>query len=339
MTTTTPQVSHPFPDKIVIILQLVAQHIQSISYAKDTLPDKWHHRIADYFAAQAKAMGFSPVRRLGRYKQWTAKLGKGELTACYGIRRQRNSDGGISVWIELNPSKATAQHVAQIENDIVELLGTSAPFSSLLKFARVYELHVAIDIQGRVLSGLYIVGRNAVGSILRHGGSKCRVDVWLSEEHGWETQNFRTGEEQSRIAFAAYNKSLEQHANKKLNYDQGNPITRLEHKLVMTKRPLASLFLLPNYFACTGVVDLDGLKGWHKKRRMGLFADTVRVRGLAAATKRHGQAVRDQWDNLISSDASWWTPQALWKKWPASLSKYPIAKWIHAAAQQWSSVH
>lgn len=333
MSTTKPQITHPFPDKIMIVLQLAAQQMQSIPYATGQPLEKHHHLIANHFRQRATNMGFVLVQIPGRYTRWTTELGNGDLTVCYGVKRQRNVDGGISIWLEFNPSKATASHLAMIEDDLIELLGFDAPFAQLLPFAFVRNLHVAIDVKGRRLSEFQIVGRNAVGSIAPYAKSRGSSNAWFSSEHGWETINFYTAHAKPRLVFTAYDKRLERLVKDKVDYDHDQPITRLEHKLAPRNLWLADLSDLSNCFAYTGIVDLNELKGLSRKR-MDSFVDTMRVRGLEAATTRHGQPMQDQWDEISKTDAVWWTRGQIGKKWPDSLSTYALSKWIHSAATQ-----
>ena len=327
MTTKKPSASKPFPDKITILLQLAAQELQPGYQQEGKKADDVLSGAIHRFRQRAIKMQLKPILETGRQWRFRISAGLNNASVTYGICRRPSAVGNVLVSIEFNPQKVGAAGLKTIENDIPELLGTPLPFSAILSKAKVRQLHVTTDVTGRRLPDLLIVGRNIHGSVVHGAKAKGHTSAITTMGNGIETVNFYNGGKQAQLLFTAYDKMAEQEHQECTLYQHGLQVSRLEHKMKPRNLWLAELDQLSNPLSQTGIVDLL-LKQALPVPTMIKFADSVRARGLAESLTRHRGVSKEAWEHMISQDAPWWDPKAMWLDWANSLAECGLDKWI-----------
>jgi hypothetical protein len=327
-----PNISKPFPDKVVIIVQLAAPLLKLAPYNAGTPTEKLASATIQYARKVAAEMMFAPVIKPTAYFMWNSSMGSSSAapSVCYGVIRRPLKSGAARFRIEFNPAHTNANHLKRIEDDIQELLGLGIPFKELLATAYVKEIHVAIDADGPCLGDLIIVGRNKAGSTIPRSRSPGKICTYWSNRHGHETTYHHCGERKPRKLLRVYNKGLEQFEKGKTGDLEPISRTRIERVVLDHEIHLSELSNLSNPFAALGIADIgEGTTNLSDEFRC--LADSIRVRGLNAALSLHPSFTSDAWNAFQKEDASWWQPKKMWKQWPESLNSGSLGKWIALA--------
>lgn len=106
---------------------------------------------------------------------------------------------------------------------------------------------------------------------------------------------------------------------------KGNPmvnsVVRIEQTLRNLNLKVVELKKLTNPFSKIVLVEHCPVPPpWERAGRWIMFQDCVRVRGLTAALAQVPPARRTKYRKHIKQyQSQWWTPEAIWKGWPATV--------------------
>ncbi|WP_321490209.1 hypothetical protein [uncultured Hyphomonas sp.] len=310
-------------------LHLGAHLISTAPYVAQAHVNNHAYLVAGYFKKVATAQNLRPIEIKNgyygnAYRNWAATLTTGQV--MYGVRAKPDSKGTVDVRLEFNPAKLSSLDFELMEDHIIELLGLQTDFLSILPGARVTRLDIAIDILGILIPDLLFVGRGRSGSVIRGARSTGDSESIWNEENGIETLYFRTGAKSPTLKLRAYNKDQERLHRGEILTLPTVPTTRIEVVITRQNLQMNALPSLPNPFSALGLCDLT-----HRDISAAV-ADSVRVRGSAAARLIHPCEAYHKLRVHRQTDAPWWKPRELWKHWPDSLLKNRFGEWVSIAA-------